>query len=373
MSGKPVFTWETLADSAQHFSEFARLRNMLGEGFPRRAARIRPPSKNPILASLLLPLNGAVARLESWSHSLAALSGTPGLDSVLADLQSRRDSTEPSHAFYLIETAAKLLHGGLTISFELVLPSWFTYKPDVMLELEVTRERCYLELTVQSPAAKQVEGLSLFSIANPKAAFPDVLCAAIWHETPSQDQLRSVRDKIDSAVATARQRHTIVEIAEKDVLTMAACHRSKKENFDQWRTSKGLLGSCYSQGPRDQTDEISRIKFTIKTKQRQLPAGHPNIILVQSNSIFNYVKLDALRFEIETAISARAHVAAVAIRGCNLGTTEPIDVETATSRFERRVREDRVEHTLLIWNENAQAKPSASLKDALLRSFFLTE
>jgi hypothetical protein len=374
MEGKRIFTWETLANGAQHFREFARLRNLLGEAFPRRAARIQPPSKNPILASLLVPFNGAVAGLETWSQSLTTLSGVAGLDSVLADLQSHRDSTEPSHAFYLIEAAAKLFHAGLKVSFEPSLPSGFASKPDLMLEHDATREKFYLELTVQSLSSKQVEGLRLLAISIPKAAFPDVLCAAVWHDMPSDGQLRSVAGKVDSAIGIARETETLVEIAEKDVLMMAVCHRSKKEMLDKWRTSKGLSGSCYGQGPRDKTDEISRMKHKIQMKHRQLPAGHPNIIFIQSNSIFNHVKLDALRYEIENAMSQRSHVAAVVVCGCNLGSARPIQLlQTSTSRFEQRVREDRIEHTLLIWNDRAAPKPSPSLKDAVLRAFFQTE
>lgn len=373
MVGKRIFTWESLAKGAQQFREFARLRNILGEGFPRRAARIHPPSKNPILASLLVPFNGAVAGLESWSQSLTALSGTPGLDSVLNDLQSHRESTEPSHAFYLIETAAKLLHAGLNVSFQPSLPSGFGSKPDLMVEYGATQEKFYLELTVQSLSSKQIEGLRLLGISIPKAAFPDVLCAAIWHDVPSDAQLQSIEDKVDSAIGIARETENLVEIAETDVLTMAVCHRSRKEMLDTWRTSKGLSGSCYGQGPRDKTDEISRVKHKIQMKQRQLPAGHPNIIFVQSNSIFNHVKLDALRYEIESAMNQRTHVAAVVVCGCNLGTARPIRLlDTSSSRFEQSVREDRIEHTLLIWNDHAQPKPSPSLKNTLLRAFFQT-
>jgi hypothetical protein len=115
---------------------------------------------------------------------------------------------------------------------------------------------------------------------------------------------------------------------------------------------------------------LSRLLFKIQTKQKQLPAGHSNVIWVQSNSIFNHVGLNAIIPTVQTGMKRRPHVAATILCGCNLGTASSQARRTNLYRFERRVQNDWCRHTLLIWNENVDVVPSSRLKNLMERAFF---
>jgi len=370
MSTENIFNWDYLAQSLPGFAELEYLRKVLGEEFPLRAARVQPPSSNPILASLLLPLTGAVAGIKDWSIGLRALSGTSGLNEVLADLE-RVHPTKPSHAFYLIEVAGKLHRQGFTVSFEPTAPDPLTLKrPDAVLANWDSSERFYLEVSVQGLSAMQSEGFYLLSLLLPASAFPDVRCAGRWVRRPTDADLENIEGKIEAGVEAARENRTFVEISETGILEMAACHREELAKLDDWRAKRGLSGNCFAQGLHDNTDEISRLKYKIQTKQKQLPEGFANVLLIQSNSIFNRASVKTLISELQKPIRQRGHLGAVIIRGGNLGDASALSFESGASRFERRVEEGRFDHTLLMWNPHARVRPSASLKATLLRAFF---
>lgn len=370
MSTQNIFTWDYLAQSLPGFGELEYLREVLGEEFPIRAARVQPPSSNLILASLLFPLTGAVTGLKDWSIGLRALSGTSGLNDVLRDL-GRVHPTKPSHAFYLIEVAGKLRRQGFTVSFEPPPADPFTLKrPDAILENGGTGERLYFEVSVQGLSAMQSEGFCLLNLLLPASAFPDVRCAGRWVRWPTDAELDNIEGKIETGVETARENRTFVEISEAGILDMAVCHRDELGKLDDWRAKRGLSGSCFGQGLPDKTDEISRLKDKIQTKQKQLPAGFANVLLIQSNSIFNRAPVKTLISELQDSIRQRGHVGAVIIRGGNLGDASALSFQSRTCRFERRVAEGRFDHTLFMWNPRSTVRPSVVLRAALLRAFF---
>jgi len=370
MSTENIFDWDYLAQSVPGFGELEYLRKVLGNEFPLRAARVQPPSRNPILASLLFPLTGAVAGLKDWSIGLRALSGTSGLDKVLADLESVHP-TKPSHAFYLIEIAGKLRRQGFTVLLEPTTPNPLTLKrPDAALENSDTKETFYLEVSILGLSAMQSEGFYLLNLLLPASAFPTVRCAGRWIGNPTDAELDNIEGKIEAGVEAARENRTFVEISETGILEMAACHRDELAKLDDWRAKRGLSGSCFAQGLHDNTDEILRLKYKIQKKQEQLPEGFANVLLIQSNSIFNRAPVKTLISELSKSIGQRGHLGAVIIRGGNLGDASALSFESGTSRFERRVEEGRFDHTLFMWNPHARVKPSASLRAALLRAFF---
>src|SRR6266403_829802 len=370
MGTESIFNWDYLAQSVPGFGELEYLRSVLGEEFPFRAARVQPPSSNPILVSLLFPLTGAVGGLKDWSIGLRALSGTSGLNEVLADLD-RAHPTKPSHAFYLIEVAGKLRRQGFTVSFEPSPPDPLTLKrPDALLKCPGTSEKFYFEASVQGLSAIQSEGFYLLGLLLPANAFPDVRCAGRWVGSPTHAQLDNIERRIEVGVEAAKINRTFVEISEIGILEMAACHRDELPKLDVWRAKRGLSGSCFAQGLRDNTDEISRLKNKIQTKQKQVPEGFANVLLIQPNSIFNRAPVKTLISELQKPIRQRGHLGAVVIRGGNLGDASPFGFESGAAKFERRVKEGRFDHTLIMWNPHATVRRSASFRAALLRAFF---
>jgi hypothetical protein len=217
------------------------------------------------------------------------------------------------------------------------------------------------------------KGFYLLGLIHPPIAFPDVLCAGLWLRTPTDPELHDIEVRITAAVGTARENETLVEILEAGILDMAACHRNQAVELDRWRIRRGLSASCFGQGPPDETNEISRLKNKIQTEQKQLPEGYANILLIQSNSIFQHVSLEVLLSDLAEPIKQRGHLAAVIITGGNLGDASAVSVRSAAHTFERRIEEGRFDHTLLIWNPRARVRPSASLRASLLRAFFSKE
>lgn len=343
------------------------LRGILGEDYVEQANRIYA---HPFLGLAVFSWPGLRQEFLNWIGHVRLLQDCTNVREVLDDL---RLPTKAAHAYALLEASGQLLRQGFRISFEpKTNTDDFPFRPDALVELPPTGEKLYLEVSCQSLTQRQVSAFDAMAACERpvKEHFEVLKCSFRLQRIPAPEHLDELTDQIRGAARTVLFGGHLVEVEDKGVLLMGICHRDNTEELDMWRAAHGIHFEGY-EGPVDSVSEIDELKRKMRSKQKQLPRGFPNLLYIENHHIFSHYPVSVFHLDLQEEVFQHSNLAFVLIRGSNgSGRQEVSEVRPyGEHRFERRVNEGHVRHTLLLSNRFTEFAPSHHLAKLVTQSF----
>lgn len=348
------------------------LGNVLGDDFLQRCSTEIPfVARHPILqwsANFAPSSRRSIAR---FGGHLRILEGSQNLGNVLARLH---DITQFNHDALLIKSASRLVSDGLQARFEPTMDVKNNQKqPDLRLDDPLTGETLFLEVSTQTAAQKERAVTDTNSAVFAAVFGPsyDLSLSGRWFQTPSQQVLGDILERINRGAARAREERTIVAIEEEGILEMALCHRDNKASLlDPWSAKRGLSG-CGFVGPVMSSNDTVRIKRKIRNEQVQLPRDSANVIVILATDAF--LRAGGLRrviSEVGVGVSEYEHVHLVIVHGEYIDDREiPFTGRDGEHQYTRRIVDGMVESDLLLVNQHSQTKLSSNLLAKFRRLF----
>jgi hypothetical protein len=316
--------------------------------------------------------------LVNWAKDLAAVEDCQNVGRVVSDLEW---PTKCVHAHYLIEVGAKLKRAGMELAFEPAPPGPHNKeRADALVEHPATRERFYLELSCQGlPNSERGAFDAMFVVqSNLWKASPYLRYAWRLNKLPAQAHLEEILERVAECLRVALDQGTLVEVLdgdEGDTLEMALCPSEKESELDRWCEERGISRAGVA-GPQDRRQAARWLGDKICAKQRQLPPGHPNLLVIVNNFLFSRVgDINELLSKAEEVAYSYPNVAVIVVRGgYNSNRNEvPWAIQKGDHRFERQVRPWGVEDTLFLCNRYAGVTASAQLRARLLHALLVCE
>jgi len=344
------------------------LQNVLGDDFLRRCSTESPfVARHPMLRWLANYAPSSRRSMTRFANQLRILKGSQNLGNVLGRLY---DVTQFDHDALLIKAASRLVEVGLRARFEPTMDVKNNQKqPDLKLEDPLTGETLFLEVTTQTTSQKEREVTDTNSEVFGAVFGPSYeLClSGRWHQTPSQQVLGEILEKIKRAGVNALGDRTLVEVEEEGILEMALCHRDDKESLlDPWSAKRGLSG-CGFVGPVMISNDTVRIKRKIRNEQAQLPRDNANVIVIQAPDAF--LRAGGVRrviSEVEEGVLEYDHVHLVIVHGEYIDSRAvPFTGHEREHRYTRKIVDGTAENDLLLFNRHSLTK----LSDGLLAKF----
>jgi hypothetical protein len=348
------------------------LQTVLGNDFLRKCGTETPfVARHPMLRWLANYALSSRRCITRFADQLRILDGSPNLDKVLSRLH---DVRQFDHDALLIKAASKLVSDGLRARFEPTMDVKNNQKqPDLKLLDLLTNETLFLEVATQTTSQKERELTDINS-----AVFAEVFCPSYdlclsgrWHQTPSQQVLKNILEKIKRGGVRALGDRTLVEVEEEGILEMALCHRDDKENLlNPWSAKRGLSG-CGFVGPVMNSNDTARIKGKIRKEQAQLPRENANVIVIQAPDAF--LRAGGVRRvinEVEEGVLEYDHVHLVIVHGEYIDSRAvPFTGHEREHRYTRRIVDGTAENDLLLFNRRSRTKLSDGLRDKFQRLF----
>jgi hypothetical protein len=291
---------------------------------------------------------------------------------VLHDL---RVPNKCHHAYALIEIGGRLQRRGFSVSFEPKLSDGnFPFRPDALVDFLSTSERLFLELSCQGLASRQLSAFEAMDACHQpiRRHFEKLKCSFSLRAIPAPNHMEDIVRRIECSVQAVLATGHLAEVIEDGTLEMGICDRDNSLELDGWRKAHGFHFEGY-EGPWNDTNEIDRLKQKIAHKQSQLPAGHPNMLLIENNYIFShYPNILRLISALQEEVHKHKDLAFVLVQGSNASGRDDVPgvITQGEHRFERHVRQGHVHHTLLLSNRYAASKPSDKLVELLMRAVF---
>lgn len=342
------------------------LRGLLGEDYVEEANRIHA---HPFLGLAVFSWPGARQQFLDWIGYVRSLQDCTNVKRVLDDL---RVPTKSIHAYTLLDISGQLVQQGFRVSFEPGTNTHeFRFRPDALVELPATGESLYLEVSRQSRTHLQMSAFDAMAACERpvKEHFEALKCLFRLQRIPAPEHLNDLTDHIRAAVGTVLSTGHLVEIEEEGVLSMGICRRENAQELASWGAVHGIHFDGYA-GPVDSVNEIDELKKKLRSKQRQLPFGYPNLLYIENDGIFSHYPVSAFHLDLQEEIFQHTNLAFVLLRGSNgSGRDEvPEAISYGAHKFERRVDEGQVQHTLLMLNRYARPAPSDRLTELVTHS-----
>lgn len=376
--------WNHHIESLEHMSGFQAeekyeakeallyLQTVVGDDFLQKCSTETPfVARHPMLRWLANYAPSSRRSITRFADQLRILDGSPNLDKMLVRLH---DVKQFDHDALLIKTASKLVSDGLRARFEPTMDVKNKQKqPDLKLEDPLTGETLFLEVATQTTSQKEREGTDTNSAVFAEVFGPsyDLCLSGRWRQTPSQQVLGKILEKIKRGGVRALGDRTLVEIEEEGILEMALCHRDDKESLlDPWSAKRGLSG-CGFVGPVMISNDTARIKWKIRKEQAQLPRDNANIIVIQAPDAF--LRAGGVRRvinEVEEGVVEYDHVHLVIVHGEYIDSRAvPFTGHEREHRYTRRIVDGTAENDLLLFNRHSRTKLSDGLLDKFQRFF----
>jgi len=343
------------------------LRGVLGEDYVEQANRVYA---HPFLGLAVFSWPGLRQQFLNWIGHVHSLRDCTNVRQVLDDL---RLPTKAAHAYALLEASGQLLQQGFRISFEpKTNTDDFPFRPDALVELPATGEKLYLEVSCQSLTQRQVSAFdAMAACEHPvKEHFEVLKCSFRLRRIPAPEHLDELTDQIRVAVQTVLSSGHLVEVEDNGVLSMGICRRDNTQELDMWRAAHGIHFEGY-EGPVDSVNEIDELKRKMRSKQKQLPRGYPNLLYIENHHVFSHYPVSVFHLDLQEELFQHSNLAFVLVRGSNGSGREEVSEfrSYGEHRFERRVSEGHVRHTLLLSNRFTEFVPSNHLAKLVTQSF----
>lgn len=254
-----------------------------------------------------------------------------------------------------IDVASKFKRNGYSITF--VKEKKKRKTPDIIAKCD-GRELC-IEVTMKSASEdwlmkrKTFMELSEFSFIDHKVNY---FC--IIHKSPlSTPKLRELKEKIKEKFEKARNETGYEEFVEPNVIE---CYICTNENIDRVPPEKRII-----KGPRafiNGSDEIRRIKGTIKEKVSQLCDGKPGILVIYENNFDIVVpfisqnRINDLVNNLDEAVNEYSQLSTLVLIWSFINTAEEEKgIEEANYAFSKRMEENGAiaKYILIIKNQYA--------------------
>lgn len=356
-------------------ASFQYLRQVLGEGFLRRADRQR----NPLFFWYFR--NAAPrARLSMtrFVDALRALEGANNYDRLLRRIKRPKNfDHDLAEADSLIEVAHKFSCSGFDVEFE---PSVQvtnvhgvvrTKKPDLKLLDGKTGQEVYVEVSRLRKSAGQnltsrtyhtiwnvvhnamwLDPEALKDITNPRHVLP----FAIIHRGIEEDELRDIVSQLQALIEKARAGLEFSELIIPDTIEVAVASYDHHERGREWASARGMREADLVQGPNILTDEIARTKVKIREKLKQLPDDKPGVIVLPAseNLIFFVYDIRGLVASLAEEVEKSSKVLTlIMFHSFDDGGHESFSAKIGTHTFCRQVRTDgSTQQSLIVHNAN---------------------
>jgi hypothetical protein len=284
--------------------------------------------------------------------------------------------TKCAHAYWTIKVAGRMRRQSLDLAFEPECAIGdFQHRPDVRADVPSTGERFFVEFSCQSLANNQLSAFEAMATCQEpiNRHFERLKCSFRLRTIPAPNHMQEIVRAVDEAAQAVLTTGRLAEIVEEGVLEMAICRRDNLAELDSCCKRRGLPLNG-NEGPQDDTNELNRLKQKIRQKQRWLPIGYPNVLAIENKDIFLHDRRAVLPLisELQEELYQHPNLSFLLVEGSNGGGWEETGtvISQGEHRFQRRVRQGQVRHTLLCSNRFADVKPSVRLGESLSESFF---
>lgn len=364
------------ADRKRTNDSLLYLRNVLGEGYLRRADRQR----NPMLFWYFTDWSdGARLSMIRFAEALRALEGSAGYKAILKRVKRPKNLDQLLEGKSVVEVAYKFFRVGFSIEEFEPPVSVMNHRgvdgpknPDMKIVDRETGEEIIVEVSRMKASDHQNlidrtyeviwyvlvdEGMhsdpeALRNILSPRYILP----YAKIHRGIKDDELKDIVEQLRALVGQVRASGKFGELIIPDTIEVGIASYDDHERAIEWATSRGIREHDLIESPNILTDEIGRAKVKLRDKIKQLPDDRPGIVVLTpaNENVILFVS-DIAQLAVDLAEVADEHPKlqrVVMFHTFDDGKDESWSVNLGPHTFTRLVRSDRgAERSLTIRNQ----------------------
>lgn len=349
------------------------LRQVLGEGFLRRAIAKGHPIHWPIL--------NTTRSTRLWFIKVAeAFKELSGVDGFRGVFKKFKDPDKAVEAESVLSVASSLKRAGFQVSFDPQIivkqqnGQLKQKRPDLRLVDDETGEEVIVEVSILERSAAHREafdisyfGIRLFNELEPSKFTVYVELKEDFNHSHVAEAVRLLREVADDVERTGRFKTLVNE-------RMAAglAPATNEEQLRQWGEEHGISPGVT--GPPIWSDEISRARMKIRDKLAQLPEDRPGIIVIPATGSMMFHFYDPLLIVgvLQEEVTRYPRLWGVVLLHDYVGETErePVVTKLGASTLIDKARTDVFrEQTALLLNEACALPVSRITGERLLGAF----
>jgi hypothetical protein len=326
--------------------------------------------KHPFRQLMFLSWPGLRSDFLDWIAHVRRVHGCVNAGKLFRDL---RLPNKCVHAYGVLRLVGKLRRRAFGIASEPELGTDSRRRSDARIHYAHTDENFFPEFSAQWLAGRQLSGFeAMAACSQPVNRYFENLKHVFRLRTiPAPEHMEDIVQRIEAAVEHVRSTGRLAEVIDEGTLEMAIYQLSNTEEIEAWCRKRGLRPDGL-EGPRDDTDHLERLKEKIRTKQRQLPSGYPNILAIENHNIFTDCPIGRIISELQEELYKHPNVAFFLLEGSHGSSRDdaPIRFQLGEHRFERRSRKGHVRDTVLCLNKYSATLPSVNLVSELSVTVF---
>jgi hypothetical protein len=368
---------------------FVYLKDILGEGFLRRAETERNPIYLWFFVNAAPPARLALIR---FVNALTALEGTRNCRSALRDIKRRLKTPEDlerlTEKLSMVHVAHKFLMGGFDVEFDPVISvvgvsgRAAPKKPDLRIVDRENDQEIIVEVSRMKASDNQQLISRTFNViwwvlidegmhGDPEALRDitksrHILTYAVIHRGIEDEELKEIVEQIRKLIANARTGLEFGELIIPDTIEVGIASYDNHHLAKEWAASRGLKDDMV-RGASIESDEIVRAKRKLRTELEQIPPEKPGIIMLEArdNLLFFVYDLGALAIYLGEELKRHPKILwAVFFHSFDIGGSESYSRPIGPHSFVNRVHSDgSTEQLLIIRNvEYPNSVPPSTLK-----------
>ena len=291
------------------------LREILGEDFLKKSIE----EKHPIGAYILNLAPWTTKWFVWFSDALKELQDVQNFSSLLERIKNKDKFSE---AISVLEIAYKFLKTGFSIIVDPQEEHLQLKVPDLKLIDKDTKEEMFVEISILSESQISRNAFhTLNRIMAPLwSSVPFYHYCGRVYKTLSERHLEYIIEKVIGLVDKVKKGESFHELVIGGVIEIGIAPERDKSILQKWAFDRDLKVGEFS-GPSYNVDEILRIKRKIKREQIQLPLTHPNIIVINNNNAFFFLKdVKKVINELEEEVYKHPHILMAILYGKILGS-----------------------------------------------------
>jgi len=274
-------------------------------------------------------------------------------------------------ALSILKPAYNFLREGFNIIFDpKVIIKKRSKVPDLKIINKENNEGLFVEVSILGKAKNHRDAFRTENeIFQPiLKSTPFLYFSGKIHKILTEKHLQEIVKELHRIIDKAKSENAFQELIKEDVIEIAIAPESDKHVLEHWAKERGLKTGEVS-GPSVDSNEIIRTKRKIEKEQKQLPPGHPNIIIIENYDLF-FGDIKKVINEIEEEVYKYPHLLFAIIRGGYMGASEPMSFRKGQHTYIRKTSFNLlVDQYIIFFNRFCDYKVSASTITKIYTSF----
>lgn len=222
-----------------------------------------------------------------FSSALADFQSADNYTSLLCRLI---DENKFEEGLSVLTYAHKFFKEDFEISFDPPVVKKQTLKrPDFKISDRQSSAVLYVEVSEMGESLQDLEIDATFQAITGLLSFntPFVLYSGRIYKPLSKNHLAEVTAHIKEKICAVQTGQGMQVLNLPGVIDLGIALESDSPSLEEWAQQKGFQSNSFS-GPSVNTDEVYRIRRSIRREQDQLPEDCPNIVIIRNDRLFMF-------------------------------------------------------------------------------------